>query len=297
MNLPHPIQRDNSLPRQSEHDAPDRAARHAELMHQLGARCAFARPQPNRQHLRGRQFGNPTAFPPHRAPLRSHIAAVVGIGAEEQVRRIHAGRIVAVVQHPQSIGNGAVHQFPRQAMRQHMPATRPASFSGNSAIAIPAIVVSGPEPAWPQLGAMGRRRPVLIDLRPKALLNRSKPGVARAGSATELPSLGPRCSKGRTALGASDYFPASGVGTINAHSEPPIRVPRSRPASNRRGSTFIVRRGRGTQGCEPLRQGATPTANARAAHPYFTRFRIGGSLTSSFRMPADAVAPRRRDGT
>lgn len=49
--------------------------------------------------------------------FRYHVAQVVGVGPQEQVSRVNAGRIVAVVADEEAIGDGPEVQFPREAVR------------------------------------------------------------------------------------------------------------------------------------------------------------------------------------
>lgn len=56
----------------------------------------------------------------HGPSLGMHISDVVGVGAEEQMARAHAGWIVALMADVQSGGDRAVGQFPCEAMRSDL---------------------------------------------------------------------------------------------------------------------------------------------------------------------------------
>lgn len=122
-------------------------------------------------------------------PLLDHISDVVVAGAEEQMGWVDAGRVVALVEHPQAVGDRAVVRRPREAMRQH----RVPSSLGYPDLAV-TLVRRGrrPQPAGAEVGKMGRNRAVLIDLRPEAIRERGASGAAQvlpdALGATEPPA-------------------------------------------------------------------------------------------------------------
>src|SRR5579864_7146783 len=93
---------------------------------------------------------------------------VVSGSAEEEVRRVHAWRIVAVVEDPQAVRDRPVGQFPGDAMRWDGPFTD----------AVPDLPVPGPvggrcpEPARPEVRRVLGCRAVLVDLRPEPLSDR-----------------------------------------------------------------------------------------------------------------------------
>jgi len=51
------------------------------------------------------------------APLRMHVVHVVSVGTEEEVPRVHARRVVTPVANEEVIGQGAVLDQPRDAVR------------------------------------------------------------------------------------------------------------------------------------------------------------------------------------
>jgi hypothetical protein len=52
-----------------------------------------------------------------RATLYAHVAHVVGVCAQKEMRRIHAGSVVAVMENHDAIRNRSVRESPRHAMR------------------------------------------------------------------------------------------------------------------------------------------------------------------------------------
>jgi len=85
------------------------------------------------------------------------IRHVVSICAEKQVAWIRAWRVVALMQHPKTVRNGAVCQFPCNAMRRDRFAVNaylPITFSISASLPQPAIV-----------------RPKNLNARPKMLFN------------------------------------------------------------------------------------------------------------------------------
>ena len=56
---------------------------------------------------------------PMPASLRQHVSDVVGARSEEQVCRVDAWRVVAAMQYPEAIGDRAIGELPRGAMRAY----------------------------------------------------------------------------------------------------------------------------------------------------------------------------------
>lgn len=86
------------------------------------------------------------------AALPDHIVAVVGLRPEEQVRGVHAGRVVATVENTLAVRDRAVDQLPRDTMRLARVA-----LYGELAVAEPYHYAGGPQPTAIRLP----------DLRPK----------------------------------------------------------------------------------------------------------------------------------
>lgn len=76
------------------------------------------------------------------AAFGDHVSDIISLGADEQMRRIHACPVVARVQHIHAGGNGSVRQKPTVAVRADLPGALGAKC------AVPRRVDrSGPNPA------------------------------------------------------------------------------------------------------------------------------------------------------
>ena len=54
------------------------------------------------------------------SPLSNHILSVISFSSQKQVVRSDAGRVITMVQYKQPVGDGAMANLPRYAVRQHL---------------------------------------------------------------------------------------------------------------------------------------------------------------------------------
>lgn len=172
---------------------------------------------------------------PAAAALGEHVAHIVCTRAKKEVVRSAARWIVALVEHPQAIGNRAVGKFPSNAVALLGVAFMRAVRHLDGAVAV-MIRAASPHPAWPQVGSYNGT--VLVDVRPETLGQ----GSTRHGRTRFTPTL-------FTAMGCPAILQAVRVrpegltaniadkfnrwastnaarfcGTIILHGEPPIQV-------------------------------------------------------------------------
>ena len=137
-------------------DAGDVRLRHAELAGERHLGFTGGVPGADGGDLIGRQLRPVVRFAGHRptATLRDHVGDVIGLGAEKEVSRIAARRVIATVKHLHAIGDGAVGQFPSTAMGK----ARSVSAAYQRAIAIRGAG-SGPLPTRAWVMRAGEPRP------------------------------------------------------------------------------------------------------------------------------------------
>ena len=137
------------------------------------------------------------AVPDGATALRGHIGAVVSNGAEKKVGRIDTGWVVAVVQNPQPIRNGAVVDFPRNTMR---PNRTPVLASAAELSIAARLHGCGPSPA-----AIG-----LANLRPEAGSNSSC--TIRVHSEPPIPRAVPPVVDATRGLRAPQFYHSYQIG-------------------------------------------------------------------------------------
>jgi hypothetical protein len=121
------------------------------------------------------------------SPFGNSIPRIVGRRSNEQMPRVAAGRIVALVEHPEAIRDRAYDQLPCKAMRldHRHPAPK-------AKLPVPApIYTPGPYPARPKIRCALRKRSILVDLEPEPCFRRSRREVgveARATTVEHLPA-------------------------------------------------------------------------------------------------------------
>ena len=99
-------------------------------------------------------------IPQLRACLRDHIRKVIGVRAEEQMRRIHTRRIVARMTGEQPIGDWAEMQFPRNTVRLARTAI-------HAEMPVAPFVVTARSPYPTSRSQRWMNRAILVDLLPK----------------------------------------------------------------------------------------------------------------------------------
>lgn len=135
---------------------PDGCIADAVLMCECSSRNAGCRCRPNRENVYRRQFGSRIAS------FTVHVPHVRGSGAQEEMGRIHAGRVVAPMADVQAIRDGAVVDFPGHTARWHR-----VTVDVRPDLAVPLVVArSGPFPA-------GVSRSLCRDVLPEAVGVRS----------------------------------------------------------------------------------------------------------------------------
>lgn len=97
---------------------------------------------------------NPVSAPSRETPLGRRISRIHSGGAEEQVIRSDAGRVVAAVEDPQPVWNGTVGQLPRNAMGECVGVPPAASdltiAAGPPGRALPFPTAVGFRDSWPE---------------------------------------------------------------------------------------------------------------------------------------------------
>lgn len=166
----------NVLPAAPSDDAKDRLTADAEFARKGGdavSPTALAMPLANLDDEIRCQFRRMHTLPSHHAPLRGGVSGVVCHRSEEQMCRVDAGRVVAVVTDKQTVRDQTVVQFPGRAMGQQ----------GRTASVELAVSLAGftgrPHPALAvdRMDGTGT-----IDLHPESLSDRRARRVRRAGS-------------------------------------------------------------------------------------------------------------------
>ena len=169
------------LPRRASRNVVDHSARHAKP---CGQGAASSRTVSQRRlYRRGirvselRQFVARSVDVP---PFRRLVLVVGEVIPEEQVERVAAGAVVTGVQHPKLFSNRAVDKLPCDPMGTLISTVPP-----DDAVPLRGSLAR-PDPARPQLGAVGGHGAVLVNPRPEAVYGpRRAPRVVARGR-TEL---------------------------------------------------------------------------------------------------------------